>query len=336
MRQDLLGYLLNALDEPERQAIFAALQEDPQLRQELESLRRQLRPLDATNEDFEPPAGLADLTCDLVAGCAAEGPQIVQAARRVGGRQERVPHRCSARETMAATRGWSAADAIVVAGILLAAAFLFFPAIASSRHRSQIAACGENLRHLGLAMAGYSEHNRGFFPSIPISGNRAAAGIYAILLNEGGYLDHPRIVLCPGSRLAAQQDAFGIPSLAELDQAQGPQLWELHRIMGGTYGYTLGNVADGRYRTPRNRVRFHFALLADAPSLHLPGRQSGNHAGRGQNVLFEDLHIEFLESPQRDGLGDDFFRNRYGFVEAGVDEGDSVVVPSFVRPLLGY
>jgi hypothetical protein len=95
-------------------------------------------------------------------------------------------------------------------------------------------------------------------------------------------------------------------------------------------------VADGRYKTPRNRLRFNFALVADAPSLHLPGRQSGNHAGRGQNVLFEDLHIEFLQSPQREAFGDDFFRNRHGYVEAGVDEGDSVVVPSFVSPLLGY
>jgi hypothetical protein len=339
MRHDLLGYLLNALDEPERQAIFEALQEDPQLRQELEALRRELRPLDATNADFEPPPELAELTCDLVAAYAAEGSQVVQAAGRADGqrsRQARQRGRFATRETLAATSGWSAADAIVIAGILLAAAFLFFPAIAGSRYRSQIATCGENLRHLGLAMAGYSEHNRGFFPSIPVSGNRAAAGIYAIILNEGGYLESPRVVLCPGSRMAAQQNAFRIPTLAELDQAQGPDLWELHRMMGGTYGYTLGNVADGRYRTPRNRLRSHFALLADVPSLHLPGRQSGNHAGRGQNVLFEDLHIEFLTSPQREAFGEDFFRNRHGYIEAGVDEGDSVVVPSFVRPLLGY
>ena len=49
MREDLLGYLLNALDEAERQRVFEALQKDPQLRQELETLRRDLRPLDATN-----------------------------------------------------------------------------------------------------------------------------------------------------------------------------------------------------------------------------------------------------------------------------------------------
>jgi hypothetical protein len=339
MREDLLGYLLNALDEAERQDIFERLQKDPQLRLELEALRRQLRPLDATNEDFEPPAALAELTCDLVAGYAAEPARVEPAPGRPSGeRAKRGPRRGRAAivETCFPSSVWSAADAIVVAGILLAAAFLFFPAIAGSRYRSQIAACGENLRHLGLAMTGYSEHNRGFFPSIPVSGNRAAAGVYAIILNEGGYLDNPCVVLCPGSRGDSHGSKFRIPSLAELDGAHGQRLWELHRIMGGSYGYTLGNVADGRYKTPRNRLRYHFALLADAPSLHLPGRQSGNHAGRGQNILFEDLHIEFLESPQREASGDDFFRNRHGFVEAGLDEGDSVVVPSFVRPLLGY
>ena len=40
MREDLLGYLLNALDESERQRVFEALQKDPHLRQELEKLRR--------------------------------------------------------------------------------------------------------------------------------------------------------------------------------------------------------------------------------------------------------------------------------------------------------
>ena len=334
MREDLLGYLLNALDESERRRVFETLQEDPQLRQELEALRLELRPLDATNENFEPPEMLAELTCDLVAGYAAEHPLVVPAKSPSSG--ARSGWRGSAEEPWTASRAWSAADAIVVAGVLLAAAFLFLPAIAGSRYRSQIAACGENLRSLGVALAGYSEHNQGFFPSIPLTGNRAAAGIYAIILNEGGYLDNPRVVVCPGSRLAMHRADFRIPSMDELDRAEGRELCGLQRTMGGSYGYTLGNIADGFYKTPRNLFRRNFALVADSPSMHLPKLQSDNHGGRGQNILFEDLHIEFLQSTQRPAFGDDFFRNRHGFVEAGVDEGDCVVVPSYARPLLDY
>jgi hypothetical protein len=208
--------------------------------------------------------------------------------------------------------------------------------MARSRYLAQVTHCQENLRQLGFALARYSEQHDGFFPVIPISGKRAVAGIYAPILYEAQYLDDPRTILCPGSALARQNADFRIPSLSELDQADGIQLRTLQRVVGGSYGYTLGNIGGQGYVTPRNRMRQYFALLADAPSLHLAGRQSGNHGGRGQNVLFEDLHVEFLQSPRNEALGDDLFRNRYGYVEAGLDEGDCVVVPSNVSPLLRY
>ena len=104
--------------------------------------------------------------------------------------------------------------------------------------------------------------------------------------------------------------------------------------MGGDYAYSLGTYSNGYYRPPRNLLRECFALLADAPSLHLPGRQSGNHGGRGQSVMFEDLHIEFLATPQCEPRGDDVYRNRLGFVEAGLDEYDSVLGISNSRPLM--
>jgi hypothetical protein len=333
MREDLLGYLLNALDDAERQRVFEALQEDPQLRQELEALRRQLRPLDATNVDFEPPAALAELTCDLVEGYAEERPLAVPAKRQKG-RVGWAGVRSADCESCRSSGTWSAADTIVMAGVLLAVSLLFFPAIAGSRCRAQITACGDNLRNLGIALAGYSEQHQGFFPSIPVSGNRSVAGIYAVMLADAERLEDPRILLCPGSRWGTQRADFRIPTPAELDQAQGPQLFDLQRDMGGDYAYSLGTCSNGHYRPPRHLLQERLALLADAPSLHLPSRQSGNHGGRGQSVMFGDLHIEFLLTPQCEPNGDDVYRNRLGFVEAGLDELDSVLGSSNARPLI--
>jgi hypothetical protein len=333
MREDLLGYLLNALDDDERQRVFETLQKDPQLRQELEALRRELRPLDATNEDFEPPPALAELTCDLVEGYAEECPSVEPAKRpqsRVGWRWVRS----AACETCLPSGAWSATDTIVMAGVLLAVSLMFFPAIAGSRYRAQITACGDNLRNLGIALAGYSEQHQGFFPSIPVSGNRSVAGIYAVLLADSERLEDPRLLLCPGSRWRTQPADFRLPTLAELDQARGRQLSDLQRKMGGDYAYSLGTYSNGYYRPPRNLLRECCALLADAPSLHLPGRQSGNHGGRGQSVMFEDLHIEFLATPQCEPRGDDVYRNRLGFVGAGLDEYDSVLGISNSRPVI--
>lgn len=333
MREDLLGYLLNALDDAERQRVFESLQNDPQLRQELERLRGQLRPLDATNADFEPPPALAELTCDLVEGYAEEHP-LAEPAKRQKRRVGSGRFRSAEGENGSPSGLWSAADTIVMAGVLLAVSLIFFPAIAGSRYRAQITACGENLRDLGIALVGYSEQNQGFFPSIPVNGNQSVAGIFAVLLAEAERLEDPRVVLCPGARWGTSRADFRIPTTAELDQAHGVQLLALQQVMGGDYAYSLGTYSNGYYRPPRNQLRESFALLADAPSLHLPGRQSGNHGGRGQSVLFGDLHIEFLETPQYEPLADDVYRNRQGFAEAARDEFDSVVGSSNARPLI--
>ena len=47
MREDLLGYLLGALNAAEQQRIESRLAADPQLRRELHRLQRCLEPLDA-------------------------------------------------------------------------------------------------------------------------------------------------------------------------------------------------------------------------------------------------------------------------------------------------
>ncbi len=59
VREQLLGYVLGALDEPEQQALEATLADDAGLQQELAALRRRLEPLHASREEFSPPEGLA-------------------------------------------------------------------------------------------------------------------------------------------------------------------------------------------------------------------------------------------------------------------------------------
>ena len=333
MREDLLGYLLNALDDAERKRVSEALQRDPQLRQELEVLRRQLRPLDATNVDFEPPAMLAELTCDLVEDCAEERPFVVPAKGPRSAGRPRV--RSAASEACVPSGVWSAADTIVVAGVLLAVSLIFFPAIAGSRYRAQVTACGENLRNLGFALAGYSEHHQGFFPSIPVSGNRSAAGIYAALLREALYLDDPRVVLCPGSRLAARGAEFRIPTLAELDRDSRAAAvgiaaehgWRL-RLRSGIRGQRRLHDA-----TQSGALQCRPARGCAQPAPAGSAKQQPRRA-RPECPVPGPTH-RISPSPQSEPLGDDLFRNRYGYVEAGLDERDSVLVPSNARPLLG-
>ena len=69
MKYDLVGYLLGALEVAEQQEIEEALQDDSRLRQQLEVLVLRLQPLESCRH-VEPPAGLSDRTCELVAESA--------------------------------------------------------------------------------------------------------------------------------------------------------------------------------------------------------------------------------------------------------------------------
>ena len=77
--QQLLGHLLGALDDEEQEWLDARLERDPRCREELTRWRRRLAPLAALRPDFEPPPGLAERTCRLV---AAWGPVRAAAAPR--------------------------------------------------------------------------------------------------------------------------------------------------------------------------------------------------------------------------------------------------------------
>ena len=66
MREELVGYLLDALDADERATVEQRLRQDSQLQHELELLHESLEPLRADEGSFDPPQGLAARTCAFV------------------------------------------------------------------------------------------------------------------------------------------------------------------------------------------------------------------------------------------------------------------------------
>lgn len=315
MGEDLLGYLLNLVDDRERRQIEAALARNPRLRKEFETLRRQLGCRDSLPTE-EPPPELVNQTCDLVFGY-----QQLQQQRSVQARESRTAgSRCF----------WSMVDAITCVGLVLVAAMIFLPIIANSWFHSDVRLCQRNLQRLGVALYEFSDLNERLFPKIPLTGNRAAAGIYGPILYHAGYFDDPYMIVCPSSPLGRDAEDWRIPTLREIDEATGWELERLRRRMGGSYGYVLGYVLNGRHFPPKNQGRSHYALMSDAPSMHLPDRHSSHHLGRGHNVLYEDGRVVFIS---RRADYPSLFVNRNGFAEAGADEDDYVIGGSWMPPV---
>ena len=308
MREQLLGYLLGALEPAEQQAVESCLEQDPELRRELEALREKLLPLaDIDDGEPEPPPCLASRTCRFV--MSRMGPVAGQ---------------------FASNSQWRMQDIVVAAGIFVAAGMLLFPAVLNSRTQAQLRACEKNLLSLGRSLAQYSQLHDGRFPRVPRSGKLAVAGMYAPTLQAAGLLD-PREVICParGNCSAAE---YRIPSVAEVETAEGDQLRDLQSRMGGSYCYAFGYVENGRYIGPRNRARATYAVMSDATEQH-PALRSCEPECRGQNVLFEDGHVSFLTTCRLSGSSDHIFQNAMGMIGAGIGPDDAVVAPSGASPM---
>jgi hypothetical protein len=326
-RDQLLGYLLGALEDDEQELLERRLATDAGLRRELTLISKALAPLDATRREYTPPANLATDTCRFVASHVQDTVKLPRAAAaHVAAMQPIDPPRSW-------SDSWRVQDLLMLVGVLLVANLLILPAIHGSRVQARLLACQDNLRQLGAALIGYSERNQGFFPKVPTQGKLAVASVFAPILAENQWLPNPGVVVCPGSSLA-EDPQFAIPELAQVEATESDeQLARLQESMGGSYGYTLGYEENGVYHPTRNLHRSNFALAADAPGRRVPSHQSDNHGRYGQNVLFEDGHVQFLVSPRPSDRSDDYFLNDDGYLAAGVHRNDSAIGAGATPPI---
>jgi hypothetical protein len=317
-REQLLGHLLNALDEDEQAAVCSQLESDPEYRKELSLLSRQLEPLKALKVEYSPPVGLAERTCRFV--------------------RENLPTPAPKKLSPAmAPPSWTSRirklDIAMATTVVATAFLLIIPAIQNSRFSARRAACQDNLRELGTALTHYSQTSGGNFPVVPTQGKLAAAGIYAPVLFQNKLVNDPSRFVCPDSNLAAKHNSFHIPTYKELELTSSAKVADLRPTLGGSYGYNLGYTRDGMYYPTKNLYRDNFAIMSDAPS-DRPDHQSENHGGWGQNVLFENGSVKFVTSSKPNDTSDDIFQNDAGQVAAGLHKNDAVIGASSATPII--
>lgn len=323
MRDQLVGYLFDALDEGDARAVEAALADEqagPPLRRELELLRAAVLPLAADRPPLTPPPGLAARTMAFVTAQSRPATLPMPRTRSLGPADE-----------PAAPSGRRMIDRLLVAASALAACILVLPLVADAIADSRARRVERRLQRLSASIHGYGE-SHGLLPTPPDGGPLSRAGLYApTLVSEHRLVADDGTLIVPGSELD-RRGGHRIPTLDELRAAVGtPQFDELVRTMGGDFGYTLGHrAADGRLEPNRDRRRAHHPLMADAPATC--GEKSDNHPDGFHYILFEDGHFERLrvEGIHRDD--DHLYRNHEGEAAAGVDEEDAVIGDSHHQP----
>jgi len=328
----LLGYLLGALEESEQDSVENELDQNPKLMRDLALVRESLLPLWLAQPDCDPPPGLAERTCRLIASQPAPRANPSPAAAQRPAEPAAAPLEPLPAAQLGGGRSHASwLDVSVAVAIVAATSLLVFPAVQNSRFNSRLFTCRDHLRQIGLALTQYSESQKGYFPPVYYRGRFAGAGVYAPVLLGNGFIDGPHWFVCPDSPLAENR-RFRIPSLDELRTASGEDMLSFRHSMGGSFGYNLGFLEDGRYYSPRNLRRPFYAVAADAPSHFLPNHQTIHHGGRGQNVLLESGAVSFYATPQPNDEADHVFVNELGLVDAGQHRNDSVIGPSDAVP----
>jgi hypothetical protein len=310
--QQLLGYLLGALDDEEQEWLDARLERDPRRRDELTRWRRRLGPLMALRPEFEPPPGLAQRTCRLV---AVEGLARPAAARPRAD--------CMTTDRSApGRRGLAAWPDLIAVGVVLMVTFtLVLPAIDGSRMLSRVASCQNGLQQFGLALEQYGHTHREALSRLAGGGRLTTAGLFASeLLKQGAAAANYRPP-CPDAWLAAQamngwtslhprRPEIDGPESAEANSffaVERPPRWDgspaaeqpAANDPDSLVTDWPGTWRDGTIDGPRIEPLATAALLADAPSVDLPGQVLESHGGQGRNLFFEDGHVDFVGSGVR-------------------------------------
>jgi len=323
MDENLVGYLLNGLDEATHQRVEEQLRTDAQARQRLEGLRQLLAPL-AEDRDLQETA--PDLTIKTLAHvaeyCCRELPRSPQPAPRS------VP---------AFVPFWRRSDAIVAAGLLFGVLTLGIPIIPRLAAQSGIVHCKKNLGiDLYQGVVTYrNTHDRppNPFERLDASKERNVIGMVPVMLHSEGVLPGTASICCPATK------GF-VPctrTLGEINALNNDEFREQAPKFFPCYAYSLGYLDEnGAYhcamelKPAETPPSARMPLMADCPP---PGGDLGNsfnHGKLGQNVLFQDGHVEFCV--HRIVGKDDIYLNRNMKVAAGVDCNDAVLGSSASQP----
>ena len=321
-QEDLLGYVLGALDADEQAELQRKIDADPQLDERLLEIRSQIAPLELLNESAGSRPGLARRTVEMVASSTSNTPTRLETpAPKLS--EEPSPamlHRWSS---------WAMSDFLVAAASVAILASLLFPVLSYSKYRSNIAYCSNNLRSIGTALHSYSEFNEGRFVEIPTNGPLAFAGIVAPVLKEASYIDDDNLFTC---RAISREQPFLIPSTDQIRRCSTTEQGDyFKRISSGDYGYSFGYMDGDKYCSPRNMGRAYAVIAADKPSTTTINGPSENHGGKGQNCLFEDLSVRFVSG---NSIADDqIYVNSHNIVAPGISARDNVIGASHLAPL---
>jgi len=229
--------------------------------------------------------------------------------------------------------GFTLVELLVVIGIIALLISILLPALNAAKERANRVKCASNLKQIGMGMMLYANDNKGAYPRVRYTPGTALAyftGEAALdpFLTTGPKVNdvtaalfllirtadlNPEVFVCPSSnqekdpmagKQASQRSNFSDP--ADATQTGRYLSYSITNpypsttSVGNGYKWNNGQVADFAIAADRNEVtskRDSNMNPDSATSAELKNMNSKNHEGEGQNVMYNDGHVEWCTGP---------------------------------------
>ncbi len=180
------------------------------------------------------------------------------------------------------SKGFTLIELLVVIAIIGILAGILLPVLSRAREAARKTQCASNVKQIGMGLIMYANENSEQFPSdSAYEGVRPAMRGLNLLFDT--YVSDRKVFNCPSDTTVSNvtQDAnMGTAASSATEAFDSNEC---------SYGYDRAHTqADDA----------GVALAADRPPTNPSSTaSSANHNGRGQNVVYIDGHVEFVNSP---------------------------------------